>query len=500
MDISSFKHKWLSVVSASIVIITFIIIVCIPSISIESESSSESAKITFQDVAGIDDAVDDLKDIAEFLKTPEKFTALGAHLPKGVLLYGPPGTGKTLLAKALAGETDCHFLSRTGSEFVDEYVGVGARQVRELFEEARNNAPCIIFIDEIDAIGKRGNSSVESGSHEYAHTINQFLSEMDGFAAQEGVIVIGATNYIGNLDDAFLRPGRFDRKIYIPLPDTEARCEILQLHAKKIKLHSDVDLMDVARKTFHCSGAHLENILNESAMIAAKNKHKTVRKEDVSLAVDKILFGQSGRAVIQDEEEKRATAYHEAGHAIVATIVSNTPVDSVSIQAHGFSLGRTITLPEREQLNYWRSFLIDDLATIMGGRAAEEIFLGDVSDGASNDIERASDLAHSMVREWGMTKVGLACYRDDPHSEKVSFEIADEVRRLVETGYEKASSILKNNKEKVHFLAHMLMQFETLDADDIAQIMDGSFDPDEKKLKIHLTQSDCIRIPLVNVL
>jgi cell division protease FtsH len=460
-----------------------------------------STKVTFKDVAGIDEALEELQEIVEFLKNPQKFTALGGRIPKGVLCIGSPGTGKTLVAKAVAGEADCPFFSISGSDFVEMFVGVGASRIRKMFEEAKKSAPCIIFMDEIDAVGRHRGAGMGGGHDEREQTLNQLLVEMDGFDTNEGIIMIAATNRPDVLDKALLRPGRFDRQVYIPLPDIKGRFDILKVHARKIKLDASVDLMTVARSTPGCSGADLQNLLNEAALLAARKERSAVTSQDVFEARDKVLYGKERRNMELDEQEKKTTAYHESGHTIVGARVKHAdPIDKVTIIPRGFSLGSTMFLPKKNRVSYWKSELLDQLAVLMGGRAAEEIFLGDVSSGAKQDIERATQIARSMVCEWGMSDalgavtyderseggqfLGMSGYKEKLYSEETAEAIDKEVRRLLDEGYAYALEIIRKNRDAVELMAQMLIEFETLDAEDVAKIVKGEWKPEEKREKL----------------
>jgi len=460
-----------------------------------------STKVTFKDVAGIEESLEELEEIVSFLKNPQKFTSLGGRIPKGVLCIGPPGTGKTLVAKAVAGEADCPFFSISGSDFVEMFVGVGASRIRKMFEEAKRNAPCIIFMDEIDAVGRHRGAGMGGGHDEREQTLNQLLVEMDGFDTTEGIIIIAATNRPDVLDKALLRPGRFDRQVYISLPDIKGRFEILKLHAKKIKLSDDVDLMAVARSTSGSSGADLSNLLNEAALLAVRNNHQVVTNADVSEARDKVLYGKERRSMKLDEQEKRTTAYHESGHAVIgAHLEHSETIDKVTIVPRGFALGATMILPKKDRVNYWRKELLDQLVMLMGGRAAEEIFVGDISSGAKNDIERATNLVRCMVCEWGMSDLlgtvaldersssgqylGASNYKEKLYSEKTAQEIDKEVRRLLDEAYQRALQMIRLHRETVELMTNMLMEFETLDAKDVEKIIAGTWDSAAKKASI----------------
>lgn len=457
-------------------------------------------KVTFKDVAGVTEAKEELHEVVDFLKDPSKFTALGARIPKGVLLIGPPGTGKTLIAKAVAGEADRPFFSISGSDFVEMFVGVGASRIRDLFGQAKKNAPCIVFIDEIDAVGRHRGAGIGGGHDEREQTLNQLLVEMDGFDTNEGVILMAATNRPDVLDKALLRPGRFDRNVILDLPDIKGRFEILKVHARKIKLDNSVDLMDVARATPGSSGADLMNILNEAALLAARKGRSAVTHQDTMEACDKVKYGKERRSLELDEKEKEHTAYHESGHAIVGLVVERAdPVEKVTIIPRGLSLGATHFVPEKNKMSYWRKELIDRLAVLMGGRVAEDLFVKDISSGAQMDISQATKLARSMVCQWGMnTALGPVAYDervDDGnyampgassknYSEETAKQIDAEVRKLLEEANTYAVKILKEKKDKVQLMTEMLMEFETLDKEDVHAIMDGTWDPESKRKKL----------------
>lgn len=457
-------------------------------------------KVTFKDVAGVDEALEELKEIVEFLKSPQKFTALGGHIPKGVLCIGPPGTGKTLIAKAVAGEADRPFFTISGSDFVEMFVGVGASRIRDLFDQAKKNAPCIIFMDEIDAVGRHRGAGIGGGHDEREQTLNQLLVEMDGFDTNEGVILIAATNRPDVLDKALLRPGRFDRRIIIGLPDIKGRFDILKVHANKIKLDPTVDLMAIARSTPGCSGADLGNILNEAALLAASRGRTAVTAQETVEARDKVLYGKERRSLELDENEKRTTAYHEAGHAIVGLCVKHgDPIDKITIIPRGMSLGSTQFLPTKNKVSYWRNELRDQLAVLMGGRCAEEIFVNDISSGAKQDIERATQLARSMVCEWGMSeKIGPVSYEDRSeagpygasqerrHSEEKAREIDVEVRLLLDEAHDAAAKIINEKKAEVELITQMLMEFETLDAEDVRKIISHEWTTEDKRERLTL--------------
>lgn len=460
-----------------------------------------SNKITFKDVAGIDEAIEELEEIVEFLKSPQKFTALGGRIPKGVLCIGPPGTGKTLIAKAVAGEADRPFFSISGSDFVEMFVGVGASRIRDLFDQAKKSAPCIVFIDEIDAVGRHRGAGIGGGHDEREQTLNQLLVEMDGFDTNDGVILMAATNRPDVLDKALLRPGRFDRRVIIGLPDIKGRFDILKVHARKIKMDVSVDLMAIARSTPGCSGADLENLLNEAALLAARRGRTAVTSMETTEARDKVLYGKERRSLEIDENEKRTTAYHESGHAIVSAVLEHTdPVDKVTIIPRGMSLGATMFLPKKNRLSYWKNEVIDQLAVLMGGRVAEEVFVGDVSSGARQDIEQATHLARSMVCEWGMSDklgavaydersdagqyLGMGGYHEKKYSEKTANEIDEEVRRLLDEALGTARRVVAEYREQLELMTQMLMEFETLDADDVVKIVKKEWNIENKRKRL----------------
>jgi cell division protease FtsH len=449
--------------------------------------SEKSNKVTFADVAGIDEAKEELHEIIDFLKDPQKFTRLGGKLPKGVLLMGPPGTGKTLLARAIAGEADVPFFSISGSDFVEMFVGVGASRVRDLFDQGKKHAPCLIFIDEIDAVGRHRGAGLGGGHDEREQTLNQLLVEMDGFEANEGVILIAATNRPDVLDPALLRPGRFDRQVVVSRPDIRGRLGILKVHTQKIPLAEDVNLEIVARGTPGFSGADLANLVNEAALIAARQDKPKVEGKDLDSAKDKVMMGVERKSVIISEEEKRNTAYHEAGHALVAKLIPGTdPIHKVTIIPRGRALGLTQQLPIDERYTYPRVYLLNEIAILMGGRAAEETALGHMTTGAGNDIERATELARKMVCEWGMSDAlgplafgkkeeqiflgrEIAQHRD--YSESTAIEIDREVRRMVTENYDRAKSLLKEHFHVLKALAEDLLERETLDSAQIDEVI-----------------------------
>ena len=461
----------------------------------------ENNKVTFSDVAGCEEAKEELKEIVDFLKDPQKFTALGARIPKGVLLIGPPGTGKTLVTKAVAGEADRPFFSISGSDFVEMFVGVGASRIRDLFDQAKKSAPCIIFMDEIDAVGRHRGAGIGGGHDEREQTLNQLLVEMDGFDTKEGVILMAATNRPDILDRALLRPGRFDRRVILDLPDVKGRLEILKVHARKIKIDASVDLNDLARSTPGASGADLENVLNEAALLAAHKGRSAVTSAEAKEACDKVRFGKERRSLEMDEHEKRTTAFHESGHAITGLIVDHSdPVDKVTIIPRGFSLGATHFMPKKNRLSYWKKEALDQLVVLLGGRAAEELFVGDVSSGAQHDIVQATKIARSMVCEWGMSSqlgtvsydersesgqyLGLSTYQSKNYSEETAEKIDVEVRNLIDEAHKRAAQIIEEHRGQLQLMADMLMEFESLDALDVKKIMDGSWDVAEKRERL----------------
>jgi len=450
--------------------------------------SMQQKKVTFKDVAGVEEAKEELREIIEFLREAQKFQKLGGRIPKGVLLVGPPGTGKTLLARAVAGEANVPFFSISGSDFVEMFVGVGASRVRDLFEQGKKNAPCIIFIDEIDAVGRHRGAGLGGGHDEREQTLNQLLVEMDGFESNEGVILMAATNRPDVLDPALLRPGRFDRRVVVSRPDVRGREEILRVHTRKIPLAEDVDLSVLARGTPGFSGADLANMVNEAALAAARQNRKAVLQYDFELAKDKVLMGVERKSLLLTDEEKRNTAYHEAGHALVAAKMPHSdPLHKVTIIPRGMALGVTMQLPTDDRHNYYKNYLETQIAILMGGRIAEEMFLNVMSTGAGNDIERATDMARKMVCEWGMSELGpltfgkkeeqiflgreIAQHRD--YSEDTAIKIDQEVRKLVNTGYNTAKQILGDNRNTLEKIAKALIEREVLDANEIKLLVDG---------------------------
>ena len=444
-------------------------------------------KVTFSDVAGVDEAKDDLQEIIAFLKDPKKFTKLGGRIPKGCLLVGPPGTGKTLLARAIAGEAGVPFFSISGSDFVEMFVGVGASRVRDLFVQGKKNAPCIIFIDEIDAVGRHRGAGLGGGHDEREQTLNQLLVEMDGFEANEGVILIAATNRPDVLDPALLRPGRFDRRVVVPRPDVKGREGILQVHTKKVPMGADVDVGVLARATPGFAGADLENLVNEAALLAARNDKEKVDMGDFELAKDKVMMGAERRSMIISDEEKRNTAYHEAGHALVAKLLPGAdPIHKVTIIPRGMALGLTQQLPMDEKHTYGKDYLLNNLVILFGGRVAEELVLEHTTTGAGNDIEKATDLAHRMVCEWGMSEklgpmtfgkkeeeifLGRDFTQKVDYSESTAIEIDAEVRRIIQESYHKAKDLLKTNLRLLHKVAESLLEKEVLDGSEIDAIV-----------------------------
>jgi cell division protease FtsH len=450
--------------------------------------TAHQKKVTFKDVAGVEEAKEELQEIIDFLKEPQKFQKLGGRIPKGVLLVGPPGTGKTLLARAIAGEANVPFFSISGSDFVEMFVGVGASRVRDLFEQGKKNAPCIIFIDEIDAVGRHRGAGLGGGHDEREQTLNQLLVEMDGFESNEGVILIAATNRPDVLDPALLRPGRFDRRVVVARPDVKGREGILAVHVRKIPLAEDVDISVIARSTPGFSGADLANLVNEAALNAARMNQKTVTHEDFESAKDKVLMGVARKSLIISEHEKRVTAFHEAGHAMVATMVEGAdPLHKVTIIPRGMALGVTQQLPVDDRHTYPRAYLEGQLAIMMGGRLAEELFLDTMTTGAGNDIEQATELARKMVCQFGMSTLGpltygkqeeqiflgreIAQHRD--YSESTAVAIDQEVRRLVMQGYERAKGILSENRDALTRIAEALLERESLDAAEIKLLLAG---------------------------
>jgi len=452
-------------------------------------SSSAQKKVTFKDVAGVDEAKDELQEIIEFLREPQKFQKLGGRIPKGVLLMGPPGTGKTLMARAVAGEANVPFFSISGSDFVEMFVGVGASRVRDLFEQGKKNAPCIVFIDEIDAVGRHRGAGLGGGHDEREQTLNQLLVEMDGFESNEGVILVAATNRPDVLDPALLRPGRFDRRIVVNRPDVKGREGILGVHTKKIPMSDDVDVAVLARGSSGFSGADLANLVNEAALNAARYNQKVVRMLDFEFAKDKVLMGAERRSMIISENEKRVTAIHEAGHALLAVMLPQAdPIHKVTIIPRGMALGLTQQLPIDEKHNYSCEYLQDQIAILLGGRIAEEITIGSITTGAGNDLDRATELARRMVCEWGMSVamgpltfgkkeeqifLGREIAQHQDYSEDTALRIDQEVKKFVTDNYTRAQNVLLEHKQKLLDMADALLARETLDADQVRRVAAG---------------------------
>jgi len=450
--------------------------------------SSQQKKVTFKDVAGVDEAKEELQEIIEFLREPQKFQKLGGRIPKGVLLIGPPGTGKTLLARAIAGEANVPFFSISGSDFVEMFVGVGASRVRDLFEQGKKNAPCIIFIDEIDAVGRHRGAGLGGGHDEREQTLNQLLVEMDGFESNEGVILVAATNRPDVLDPALLRPGRFDRRVVVDRPDVRGRESILKVHTKKVPLSDDVELSLIARGTPGFAGADLANLVNEAALVAARQNRKVVTQFDFELAKDKVLMGVERKSLIISDKEKRMTAFHEGGHALVAALIEDAdPLHKVTIIPRGMALGLTMQLPLDDKLSHDKKYLESRLAILMAGRIAEEIFLDQMTTGAGNDIERATEMAHKMVCEWGMSELGplsfgkkdeqiflgreIAQHRD--YSEETAIKIDQQVRKLVEDAYSRARAIIVDRSDALVKIAEALLEREVLDGAEVLDLIAG---------------------------
>ena len=461
--------------------------------------SEDQVKVTFPDVAGCDEAKEEVSELVDFLRDPSKFQKLGGTIPRGVLMVGSPGTGKTLLAKAIAGEAKVPFFSISGSDFVEMFVGVGASRVRDMFEQAKKHAPCIIFIDEIDAVGRHRGAGLGGGHDEREQTLNQLLVEMDGFEGSEGIIVIAATNRPDVLDPALLRPGRFDRQVVVPLPDVRGREQILKVHMRKVPLAENVRSDLIARGTPGFSGADLANLVNEAALFAARSNKRLVEMNDFERAKDKIMMGAERKSMVMSEDEKKLTAYHEAGHAIVGRLVpEHDPVYKVSIIPRGRALGVTMFLPDEDRYSHSKTRLESQICSLFGGRIAEEIIFGSdkVTTGASNDIERATSIARNMVTKWGLSdRLGPLSYGEDEGevflgrqvtqhkqmSDETAHAIDEEIRRVIDSSYERARNILNENLEKLHTMARALMKYETIDLDQINDIMDGREprDPDD---------------------
>lgn len=450
----------------------------------------DQVKITFADVAGVDEAKEEVKELVDFLRDPTKFQNLGGRIPRGVLLIGPPGTGKTLLAKAVAGEAKVPFFTISGSDFVEMFVGVGASRVRDMFEQAKKHAPCIIFIDEIDAVGRHRGAGLGGGHDEREQTLNQLLVEMDGFEGNEGVIVVSATNRPDVLDPALLRPGRFDRQVVVPLPDIRGREQILKVHLHKVPIDKQVEVLPIARGTPGFSGADLANLVNEAALFAARANKRKVSMVELDKAKDKIMMGAERRSMVMDENEKKLTAYHEAGHAIVGLLVpEHDPVYKVTIIPRGRALGVTMFLPEQDRYSHSRRRLESQLSSLFGGRIAEELIFGveSVTTGASNDIMRATEIARKMVTTWGLSNLGPLTFGEEEGevflgrsvsqhkemSDKTAQQIDDEVRQIIDRNYQRAKEILLANMDKLHLMADGLIKYETIDAKQIAEIMNG---------------------------
>ena len=453
--------------------------------------TEKQGKVTFDDVAGIDEAREELQEIVEFLKDPTKFARLGGKIPKGALLVGSPGTGKTLLARAIAGEAGVPFFTISGSDFVEMFVGVGASRVRDMFEQAKKSAPCIVFIDEIDAVGRHRGAGLGNGNDEREQTLNQLLVEMDGFEANEGIIIIAATNRPDVLDPALLRPGRFDRRVTVPLPDIEGRVQILQVHMKKVPLAPDVDARTLARGTPGMSGADLANLVNEAALMAARLGKRLVAMAQFKIAKDRVIMGTEWKSLVMTPEEKKMTAYHEAGHALVRIHEpASDPIHKATIIPRGGALGMVVSMPERDNYSYHRDKMYADLATVMGGRAAEEIIFGydKVSSGASGDIKQATKLARAMVMRWGMSdKLGPLEYEEEQGetflgysqtqrhnmSNETALMIDSEIKSLIDGGHKRATQVLSENVDQLHRIAGALLEYETLTGDEIKQIAAG---------------------------
>ena len=459
--------------------------------------NKEKNKTTFKDVAGVDEACEEVSELVDFLKDPKKFQKLGGKIPKGILMVGPPGTGKTLLAKAIAGEADASFFSISGSDFVEMFVGVGASRVRDMFEQARKSTPCLVFIDEIDAVGRSRGHGLGGGNDEREQTLNALLVEMDGFDTQEGIIIIAATNRPDVLDPALLRPGRFDRQLTVNLPDVRGREEILKVHAKKVKLAKQVDLSIIARGTPGFSGAELANLLNEAALLAARSNKKSVSMPELEEARDKVRWGRERRSMAMTDEDKKITAWHEAGHALVNVLLDKChPLHKVTIIPRGQALGATMSLPKDDVLNRQSKEMRETIAMTMAGRIAEEIVTGDVSTGAASDIQQATNTARAMVTQWGMSdKLGMVLYGDSDdyvflgkeisqnktYSEQTAQQIDTEVRRLIDEAYKLAKSLIEENRDKLDLIANALLEYETLDGKQVEDIVrTGKFIPTER--------------------
>ena len=459
-------------------------------------TSSQDKKVTFKDVAGIDEAKEEVQEIIEFLKEPQRFQRLGGRIPKGVLLIGPPGTGKTLLARAIAGEANVPFFSISGSDFVEMFVGVGASRVRDLFEQGKKNAPCIIFIDEIDAVGRHRGAGLGGGHDEREQTLNQLLVEMDGFGSNEGVILMAATNRPDVLDPALLRPGRFDRRIIVDRPDVRGRLGILRIHTRSTPLDENVDLQRIARSTPGFCGADLENLVNEAALLAARRDHTKVTMDDFEDAKDKVLMGAERKSLIISDEEKRVTAYHEAGHALVAHFMPEAdPLHKVTIIPRGRALGVTQQLPLDDRRNYTRTYLETQVTVLLGGRIAEELVMNEMTTGAGNDLDRVTDIARRMVTEWGMSKqlgpltfggkgdevfLGRDFVQHKDYSDETAILIDGAIKKIVDTAYTRASDILSEHTDALHAVAEALLTRESLDGEEVAMLAEGKSLPEVK--------------------
>ena len=443
-------------------------------------------RVTFDQVAGADEEKEELQEIVEFLRDPDKYLQLGAHIPKGVLLVGPPGTGKTLLAKSVAGEADVAFLSISGSDFVEMYVGVGASRVRDLFEQAKKQSPAIVFIDEIDAVGRQRGSGLGGGHDEREQTLNQLLVEMDGFTANSGVVVLAATNRVDILDPALLRPGRFDRQVYVGLPDIKGREEILKVHARNKPLAEDVDLAEIARGTAGFTGADLENLLNEAALLSGRRNEPVIRQKTIQESIIKVIAGPEKHSRVIPEQERKLTAFHEAGHAVVMhDLPGQDPVHQITIVPRGQAGGMTISLPEEDRSYLSKRYMEDEIVALLGGRAAEELMLGDISTGASNDLQRATTIARKMVGTYGMSKrlghvafnagsdevfIGKSMGHTRPYSEKIAAEMDDEIQQILADGYARCTEILKREQEKLKTVADFLLEHETMTAEEFEAV------------------------------
>mgnify|MGYP002588827607 FL=1 len=443
-------------------------------------------RVTFDQVAGADEEKEELQEIVEFLRDPDKYLQLGAHIPKGVLLVGPPGTGKTLLAKSVAGEADVAFLSISGSDFVEMYVGVGASRVRDLFEQAKKQSPAIVFIDEIDAVGRQRGSGLGGGHDEREQTLNQLLVEMDGFTANSGVVVLAATNRVDILDPALLRPGRFDRQVYVGLPDIKGREEILKVHTRNKPLAEDVDLAEIARGTAGFTGADLENLLNEAALLSGRRNEPVIRQKTIQESIIKVIAGPEKHSRVIPEQERKLTAFHEAGHAVVMhDLPGQDPVHQITIVPRGQAGGMTISLPEEDRSYLSKRYMEDEIVALLGGRCAEELMLGDISTGASNDLQRATTIARKMVGTYGMSKrlghvafnagsdevfIGKSMGHTRPYSEKIAAEMDDEIQQILADGYARCTEILKRQQEKLEAVASFLLEHETMTAEEFESV------------------------------